>query len=109
MTAPRRVKVTGDLFHGQIPAGAVYVGRAAPGLKRSRYANPFPATQHGQQKAVRLYSRHLTAVPGLLEAARAELGGRDLACWCGPDQPCHADVLLEAVNNGLDGAGGKTR
>jgi hypothetical protein len=27
--------------------------------------------------------------------ARAELAGRDLACWCPLDQPCHADVLLE--------------
>jgi hypothetical protein len=26
----RRVKVTGDLFHGQVPDGAVYVGRQAP-------------------------------------------------------------------------------
>lgn len=23
------------------------------------------------------------------------LKGRDLVCWCPPDQPCHADVLLE--------------
>lgn len=26
---------------------------------------------------------------------RAELRGKDLACWCPLDQPCHADVLLE--------------
>lgn len=26
------------------------------------------------------------------------LRGRDLACWCPPDQPCHADVLLEIAN-----------
>lgn len=26
------------------------------------------------------------------------LAGRDLACWCPPDQPCHADVLLELAN-----------
>ncbi|CAN5764791.1 hypothetical protein BH23ACT2_BH23ACT2_01590 [soil metagenome] len=26
--------------------------------------------------------------------ALAELGGRDLACWCPLGQPCHADVLL---------------
>ena len=26
------------------------------------------------------------------------LGGRDLACWCPLDQPCHADVLLELAN-----------
>ncbi|WP_019732123.1 DUF4326 domain-containing protein [Mycobacterium avium] len=27
-----------------------------------------------------------------------ELAGHDLACWCPPDQPCHADVLLELAN-----------
>lgn len=26
------------------------------------------------------------------------LGGRDLACWCPLDLPCHADVLLEIAN-----------
>lgn len=30
---------------------------------------------------------------------RAELGGRDLACWCPLDQPCHGDVLLEIANS----------
>lgn len=29
---------------------------------------------------------------------RAELAGKDLACWCPLDQPCHADVLLEIAN-----------
>ncbi|WP_211349924.1 DUF4326 domain-containing protein [Rarobacter faecitabidus] len=28
----------------------------------------------------------------------AELAGKDLACWCPLDQPCHADVLLELAN-----------
>lgn len=23
------------------------------------------------------------------------LRGKNLACWCAPDSPCHADVLLE--------------
>ncbi|MCG7592419.1 DUF4326 domain-containing protein [Mycobacterium sp. PSTR-4-N] len=26
------------------------------------------------------------------------LSGRDFACWCPLDQPCHADVLLELAN-----------
>lgn len=30
--------------------------------------------------------------------ALAELAGRNLACWCPLDQPCHADVLLELAN-----------
>jgi hypothetical protein len=29
-----------------------------------------------------------------------QLRGRDLACWCPLDQPCHADVLLELANGG---------
>jgi Domain of unknown function (DUF4326) len=28
------------------------------------------------------------------------LRGRDLACWCPLDQPCHADVLIEIANEG---------
>jgi hypothetical protein len=28
----------------------------------------------------------------------AELRGKNLACWCPLDQPCHADVLLELAN-----------
>ena len=26
------------------------------------------------------------------------LRGKNLACWCPLDQPCHADVLLEVAN-----------
>lgn len=35
-----------------------------------------------------------------LDEIRAELAGKDLACWCPLDQPCHADVLLELANGG---------
>ncbi len=27
-----------------------------------------------------------------------ELAGKNLACWCPLDQPCHADVLLKLAN-----------
>lgn len=27
-----------------------------------------------------------------------ELRGKNLACWCKPGQPCHADVLLDLAN-----------
>lgn len=30
----------------------------------------------------------------------AELRGKNLACWCRLDQPCHADVLLQLANQG---------
>lgn len=28
----------------------------------------------------------------------SELRGKDLMCWCPPDKPCHADVLIELAN-----------
>jgi len=27
-----------------------------------------------------------------------ELRGKNLCCWCGPEDDCHADVLLELAN-----------
>jgi hypothetical protein len=30
---------------------------------------------------------------------RDELVGHNLACWCRPGTPCHADVLIELANN----------
>lgn len=40
---------------------------------------------------------HSPRVP-TLDEIRAEIAGRDLACWCPLDQPCHGDVLLELAN-----------
>lgn len=39
-----------------------------------------------------------TAQLRLLLARLPDLRGKNLACWCGPDDPCHADVLLELAN-----------
>lgn len=36
--------------------------------------------------------------PEALRGALPELRGKNLACWCALDQPCHADVLLELAN-----------
>lgn len=33
-----------------------------------------------------------------MRAALADLRGLNLACWCKPGAPCHADVLLELAN-----------
>lgn len=41
-----------------------------------------------------------TCPPGSIRARdiQIHLAGKDLACWCPLDQPCHADVLLELAN-----------
>lgn len=36
--------------------------------------------------------------PPSREAIRAALKGHNLACWCRPGTPCHADVLLDIAN-----------
>ena len=105
---PRRVKVTGDLFHGRVPDGAVYVGRAAPGLPASPLHNPHPigkpckrcgGTVHDLDASRLLYLAYLHDRLDLLTAITAELPGRDLACWCPLDSPwCHADDLLILAN-----------
>lgn len=46
--------------------------------------------------AVRQYESEVTE--DLAAAARTELAGRDLVCWCPLGQPCHADVLLKLAN-----------
>ena len=105
-----RVRVVGDLFHGRVPEGAVYVGRAAPGLKASPYANPHSiggtngcrmcsGRIHDLDEALWLYEQHLDIHPDLVAQARAELAGRDLACWCAVPAPggtdlCHGAILL---------------
>lgn len=39
-----------------------------------------------------------TAFKDIFEPRFAQLRGKNLACWCPLDQPCHADVLLEIAN-----------
>lgn len=91
----------------QMPEGAVYVGRP------TRWGNPFLVGSSVQAtpsdpiavcfsatEAVETY-RSILAKPSMA-AFRADvmrdLRGKDLACWCALDQPCHADVLLEIAN-----------
>jgi hypothetical protein len=51
-----------------------------------------------REQAVAMYRRFIEQRPSLAEAARTELAGRDLMCWCPDSEPCHADVLLELAN-----------
>lgn len=82
----------------------------------TRWGNPFrvgPAIEAGgvrmpevtAEDAVRLYraamEARFQAHPSVLEEIRRDLGGRDLACWCRLDQPCHADVLLELAADSI--------
>lgn len=74
----------------RMPEGAVYVGRG------SKFGNPWSLDLHSATTALACYSAHIAAK---FAEIRSELRGKDLACWCPLDQPCHADVLLEVANS----------
>lgn len=81
------------------PGDAVYVGRP------TKFGNPYSHRDgtlakykvSSRDEAVDAYEQHLLANPALLEAARKELRGKDLVCWCAPLR-CHADVLIKYAN-----------
>lgn len=59
-----------------------------------------------REQCVELFREYITGEPyrkpyryaSQVEAVREALAGKNLACWCPLDQPCHADVLLELAN-----------
>jgi hypothetical protein len=65
----------------------------------TKWGNPHPLSL-GREEAVRRYREDLLAgrLAISIEDVERELGGRDLACYCPLDEPCHADVLLELAN-----------
>jgi len=71
----------------RMPEGAVYVGRP------TKYGNCFTG-----KNAVKEYASFLLLHPAITEKFMNELRGKDLACWCPLDKPCHADVLLEIAS-----------
>ena len=105
----------------RMPEGAVYVGRP------TRFGNPFRAGQDFCGPTIRclynpadlvdqfrlwatadtlnplFWDRELVTAHVALKVALTGrvLAGKDLACWCPLDQPCHADVLLEIANGAV--------
>lgn len=82
----------------RLPEGTVVVSRG-PGRK---WGNPYEGDGSGKDHAMlvslfaRLMERPEYAYYRL--EVRLALRGKDLACWCREEQPCHADVLLEIAN-----------
>ena len=89
----------------QPPPDAVFVGQGTkwknPLKKRDVVAllsEPDIAAayrMHGWQAAANIAYRDYLLDEGL---DPTELRGKDLVCTCGPDDPCHADILLELAN-----------
>lgn len=73
----------------------VMPGSAIPLYRELRlFASSSPA------RAVDAFDRWLHSTDGykILQRIKPELRGINLACWCPPGSPCHADVLLRIAN-----------
>lgn len=99
----------------KMPRNTVYVGRPSP------FGNPFKACIHyDHQHAVDLFQMCVRRFPvqghdinrwrdaggstaaliGIASGVLLEnLRGKNLACWCSLDQPCHAEILLKMANS----------
>jgi hypothetical protein len=81
-----------------MPPNTVYVGRP------SKWGNPYSITSVTHlDDALTLYrgwlKEKIRQNPDFLEPLR----GKDVACWCRIDSPCHADILLEFLEKeGVD-------
>ena len=76
----------------------VYIGRP------SKWGNPVSHLDgkgdvkvDTREEAIAAYEVYLQMNPDLVEAAKTELRGKVLGCWCSP-LPCHGDVLLKIAN-----------
>lgn len=82
--------------------------------RTTAWGNPFVVGKHGESSArcahlfkmllggyIAISLRNVHEQQATYEHARAHIGelrGKNLACWCRLEAPCHADALLEAAN-----------
>ena len=80
----------------KMPPNTVYVGRP------TKWGNDYIVGEYSHhtkdiitpEMAVKLYRDRQIPLRSGLE----DLRGKNLACWCPLDKPCHVDVLLEIAN-----------
>lgn len=112
MTAPVRVQLSRQKGW-RLPANTMKVDRS------TRWGNPFNATADycpfyppsiypapmvrfrapaSLEKCIDLFIAYLRGILASKPDFLQPLRGKNLACWCPLDRPCHADVLLDLAN-----------
>jgi hypothetical protein len=92
MNAPRRLQLK-RTKGWRMPPNTVKVDRT------TSYGNPYRLGPHyDREAAISAFRKYLETRLAANPEFLAPLKGKNLACWCRPDQLCHADVLLEKAN-----------
>ncbi|WP_229681246.1 DUF4326 domain-containing protein [Neoroseomonas lacus] len=112
--APRRIQLR-RTKGWRMPEGAVSVARPTKWGNRCRVehvqgigwcctdvstgtSTTAAGPREAHAMAVERHRADVMAQPDLVVAAKRELRGKDLGCWCPESMPCHADVWLEVAN-----------
>ena len=78
----------------RMPPNTVKVDRS------TKWGNPFKPPLDGTvEQCVRMFRNYVSQSAFLSFFDLNELRGKNLACWCKPGVPCHADVLIELANS----------
>ena len=120
---PQRIRLSRKKGFNLQAASLALNGLPAVNVARpSKYGNPFvvggrlerfcnaraqcsPVLIRTPSQAVNMYRETFypcSASEKAIDEIRRELSGKNLACWCPLDAPCHADVLLELANQEED-------
>ena len=75
----------------KMPPDTIYVGRP------TKWGNPFTGQDAVNNFEILILSK-LIDDNGKFRKRLDELKGKNLACWCPLDKPCHADILLRFAN-----------
>jgi hypothetical protein len=71
---------------------SVYCGRP------SKFGNQFKTGVDGtRSEVIQLHREWFLNNPAMLLAAKVELKGKNLICWCAP-KSCHCDIILKVAN-----------
>lgn len=92
----------------KMPEETIYVGRP------TKWGNPYKLNEWTKISGGRVYIKNLNGTidwyrDHLMNMLRnsgqtkkeffKEIREKNLACWCPPDQLCHADILLKIANS----------
>lgn len=78
-----------------LPEDGVWIVKDALG---NYWGDVYTEKTEAAKKAVQCFSGWIDGQIGLGELDVSELAGKNLACFCPLDQPCHADYLLHLAD-----------
>ena len=79
-------------------ADNIYIGRKTKDLPASKWGNPHKMEgKNGRTEVINLFEEYLMNNAELRNSV-SELFGKNLGCWCAPQQ-CHGEILHRMAGN----------